>query len=80
MQVRTFERYHAYQTLECSTSTAYGFLLCGINTSSESILIRSYLLFAQKTRSCRILVHLIYTKSKSDETRELSDLKFIPQK
>ena len=53
--------------------------VCGINTSSESILIRSYLLFARKTRSCRYPVHLFYAKCKSDKTKELSDLKFIPQ-
>ena len=49
------------------------YCVCGINTSSESIRIRSYLL------SCRILIHLFYAKCKSDKTRELSDLKFIPQ-
>ena len=32
------------------------------------------------TRSCRILVHLFYAKSKSDKTRELSDLKLITTK
>ena len=53
--------------------------VCGINTSSESILIRSYLLFARQTRSCRILVRLFYAKCKSDKTRELSDPKVIPQ-
>ena len=52
----------------------------GINLSSESVLIRSYLLFEPETSSCQILVqHLFYVKSKSDKTRELSDLKFIPQ-
>ena len=33
--------------------------VCGINTSSESILIRSYALFALQTHSCRIRVHLL---------------------
>ena len=32
-----------------------------------------------QTHSCRISIHLFYEKSKSDKTRELSDLKFIPQ-
>ena len=53
--------------------------VCGINTSSESILIRSYLLFIRDKHVPQIPVHLFYAKSKSDKTRELSGLKFIPQ-
>ena len=49
--------------------------VCGINSSSESILIRSYLLSARLTRSCRNPVHIFYAKS----LIKLSTLKFIPQ-
>ena len=50
--------------------------VCCMNSSSESILIRSYLLFARLKRSCRIPVNIFYAKSKSDKTREL-DFSFV---
>ena len=54
---RTCSNPHPYQMIQCSTkkiknrgmscNSPMDSYLCGINTSSESILIRSYLLFAR---------------------------------
>ena len=56
---------------------------CGINyMSSESILIVLCFTFriTNKMYSCWILEHFYYVKSKSDKTRELSELVFIPER